>query len=246
MTAPAQAILDFQVSQSGGLGGFGPVHDGEVIKQSAEEHVRNGTYCKAIPLMVGTCLNEATLFSIYNPAMRNLSEEGLIRHLRSAFGDAADDALAVYRSAAKELGIGDRPLDIVGAFMTDRMFRNAAIKTAELQSRHASVWMYLFDYETPAADGLLHACHSFDIPFIFGTHLIPSMRPFCGEGRDVTSLSKVMMATYAAFARNGDPNHEALPDWPTYGDDRATMRLGPDCHLEGAPLESIRALWAKL
>lgn len=248
MAAPAHAIHDFYTRLSGGnmLGGvrFGPVLDGEIIIRSTTDAVRDGTYNNAIPMMIGTTLNEATLFSIFNPSFGNMTEEDLTRHLQSVFPENADEAITVYRSAAGELGVGEAPLDVIGAFMTDRMFRNPAITTAELQGRYTNIWMYLFDFETPAAAGRLHACHSLDIPFVFGTHHIPSMLPFCGEGEVVADLTRVMMATYAAFARNGNPNNEMLPEWPTYDNSRATMRLGTNCHVQHAPLDTIRELWA--
>ena len=224
--------------------GFGPVLDGEIISRNAAEAIRDGTYNSAIPMMIGTTLNEGTLFSIRNRSFLDMVEDDLTRHLQSVFPDNADEAVAVYRSVEGELGIGDAPVDVVGAFMTDRLFRHPAITTLELQGRHTDVWMYLFDFESPAADGALHACHSLDISFVFGTYQVPSMLPFCGEGEAVADLSRIMMATYAAFARNGNPNNEMLPEWSTYDNNRATMRLGTNCRVEQAPLDTIRELWA--
>ncbi len=241
MSAPAEAIHAFQGS---GLGGFGPILDGKVLPRSAAESVAAGTYSADIPMMIGTTMNEGTLFTIFNPRLREMQDADLIERFKPMFGDRAADAVSIYSKAAPELGISPSPVEIIGAVTTDRMFRNAAIRTAELQSRHNDVWMYLFDYETPAND-LLHSCHSFDIPFIFGTCHIPTMKPFCGEGETVNQLSRIMMATYASFARHGNPNHDLLPDWPTYGEQRETMRLGADCRLEHAPLEGLRQLWAE-
>lgn len=242
MSASAAAIHAFQ---GGGLGGFGPVLDGNVLPQSAIESVTAGTYSANIPMMIGTTLNEGTLFTIFNPGLREMNAEDLVDRFKPVFGDLAPDAISAYKRAAPELGIQPTPVEIMGALTTDRMFRNAAILTAELQSRHNDVWMYLFDYGTPAND-LLRSCHSFDIPFIFGTCHIPSMKSFCGEGEAVNRLSRIMMATYASFARHGDPNHDHLPDWPTYNEQtRATMRLGADCRLTHAPLDSLRELWTR-
>jgi para-nitrobenzyl esterase len=54
-----------------------------------------------------------------------------------------------------------------------------------------------------------------------------------------------MMETWLAFARTGDPNSAALPDWPAYdASRRATMRLGEKCRVEDAPFDDERALWA--
>jgi para-nitrobenzyl esterase len=126
--------------------------------------------------------------------------------------------------------------------MTDQMFRLPAIRTAELQSGHTpDTWMYLFDYESPSLDGRLGSSHSIDIPFIWGTYGIDSMKEYCGQGEKITRLSDVMMETYIAFARNGDPANNALPAWPRYdSQDRATMRLGEKCFVENAPMDEER------
>lgn len=71
--------------------------------------------------------------------------------------------------------------------LTDRIFRMASVWYAEVYSQYARTWMYRFDYETPAMRlTALHACHSSDIPYVFGNFharqykwmfLFPSPRP---------------------------------------------------------------------
>ena len=53
-----------------------------------------------------------------------------------------------------------------------------------------------------------------------------------------------MMDAWAAFARNGDPNHKGLPEWPRYNlEKRATMMLGTDPKVEYAPDDILRKAW---
>ena len=41
---------------------------------------------------------------------------------------------------------------------------------------------------------------------------------------------------WIAFARNGKPGHEKLPEWPAYSrDSRYTMSLGNECWLREDP-----------
>ena len=115
--------------------------------------------------------------------------------------------------------------------MTDSMFRIPAIKTAEAQGRHTpEVWSYRFDYPSPAYDGKLGACHSLDIPFIWGTYEAGNMRRFCGEGPHVAELSETMMNTWLAFAKTGNPNW----DGPARLADVQRRRAGRDVARPGA------------
>ncbi len=55
------------------------------------------------------------------------------------------------------------------------------------------------------------------------------MPRFCGSGPEVARLSETLMDGYLAFARAGDPNVDALPEWPRYESGRrATMVLDAD------------------
>jgi|TARA_B100000315_G_C14593375_1_gene597211 para-nitrobenzyl esterase len=224
---------------------FGPVRDGVIIAEDAATGIGDGTYCEGIPLLIGTTQNEATLFTTFNESYRNLDDAALAKRVTGMLGDRAGEAISCYRQMLDPDLLGVDSVDLMAAMSTDRMFRIPAIRTAELHSRHTpQTWMYLFDYTSPAEEGKLKACHSLDIPFIFGTCSSDSMRPFCGDGSEVDTLSRAMMATYIAFARDGDPSNALLPEWPTYDvGRRATMRLGLDCRIEEAPLDAVRALW---
>jgi len=133
------------------------------------------------------------------------------------------------------------------AIMTDSMFRIPAIRTAELHSHHTrETWMYVFDYESPALEGRLGACHSLDVPFVFGTTGVGELARFCGDTHLVRCLSEIIHDTYVAFGKHGNPEN-AMFDWPGYDRIyRRTMRLGMKSHLEDAPMEAERAFWESL
>ena len=251
-SAPADELIAFQQEiTSGGTGPrarFGPVLDGAVIQRDAAVGVASGAHTRGMPLMIGCTRDEFALFTVSNEALAGLDDDGLLRMVRGLRGDRARATIDGYREARTARGESSEPLAIWNALMTDQMFRIPAIRTAELHSAHTpQTFMYVFDHASPALEGRLGSCHSLDIPFIWGTYGADNMRGFCGSGATVEALSSVMMDLYVAFARNGDPATDALPDWPRYDTARrATMHLGEKCHVEDAPCEPERAIWDEL
>ena len=115
---------------------------------------------------------------------------------------------------------------------------------AQGTSSGAPVWMYSFDWETPAFGGRLKSPHSVDVPFVFDTlHVI-------GEAHRkprAQALADRVSKTWTAFARNGDPGNEAIPTWPAYtAERRATMLLDDECRVVDDPDSEARLLWSKV
>ena len=122
-----------------------------------------------------------------------------------------------------------------------------AIRTADCHGVHTpQIWMYRFDRESPAHDGRLGSCHSLDIPFVWGTHGLADMQRFCGTGAGAERLSERVMASYLAFARDGNPATAETGDWPCYESERrATMLLGDEFEVVDAPLDTVRGFWER-
>ncbi len=248
--APAEAVLAFQqeIAPAARLGRFGPVRDGAVIREPAADPIGRGDHTRGMPLLIGHTLHEWGLWTGMDAAMASLDETGLAKLASRLFAARTQEAIAVYREARAKRGESTRCESLWTAMMTDARFRIPAIRTAELHGRHTpSTWMYCFDYTSPALDGNLGACHSLDVPFVWGTYESENMARFCGSGPEVEALSARVMRSYLAFARHHDPAHDALPAWPRYdASRRATMRLGRACAVADAPMDEERALWASL
>lgn len=246
-TAAADEVLAYQLELTGGeLGGtvrFGPVRDGALIRTATDEALRAGAHSRAMPLLIGHTANEWGLWSGMNRRLTQLDESGLRDNAGRLFGDAAEAAIEIYRQEGAAT-----PVAVWTAMMTDQMFRIPAIRTAELQAAQgAPTWMYRFDHPSPALEGRLGACHSIDIPFVWGTHDADNMPRFCGIGPEVAALSELLMDTYLAFARSHDPGNVHLPDWPRYAvESRATMLLDSESRVELDPGAAVRELWATL
>jgi len=60
-------------------------------------------------------------------------------------------------------------------------------------------------------------------------------------------LAAAVSASWAAFARNGNPATPALPSWPAYrADQRAVMVLDRECRVVTDPDRDPRLLWSRI
>ena len=234
---PAEAIL----AEQGEIGRWAPTQDGEVIVEDTADVLKSGRFTRGMPLLIGHTRDESTLFTMFDKRLANMDKAHLVELARDQFGDYAEDAVHCYEGARAANGLARQPAAIWAAMATDRMFRMPAIQTAMCHFAHTQeIWMYRFDHESPAHDGRLGACHSLDIPFVWGTYQLPEMQRFCGTGDAVARLSERVMASWLAFAYHGDPNNDALPHWPRYGDGRATMLFDDKPWMCFDPLSTVR------
>ena len=148
--------------------------------------------------------------------------------LKQIFGDVAKPALAMYTEARADQSPDAAWIDI----MSDLVFRMPAIRLAEGQVRQgAPVWMYRFDWESPAFGGVLGAAHAMDIPFVFNTLDVGLSRMFTGDSPGRQKLSDLMHASWAAFISSGNPAA------PSCQPGRPTIWTGAP-PLSGAPLRT--------
>jgi para-nitrobenzyl esterase len=253
---PVSAILAAQQQIVGGLlaigGGlpFQPVVDGRVLPRQPLEAIADGE-APGVALLVGTNRDEWKLFALADPKLKSLDESRLVRRLERALPGRdpdgrpyAERALEVYR---RSRGAGEEasPIALWNAIEGDRVFRVPAVRLADAQSAHSrDVYSYLFTWESPVLGGALGACHGLDVPFVFGTAMLPALRAFVGEGPEVAALCARIQAAWIAFARSGNPSHAALPDWPRYDPTlRSTLLLGRECHLKTAADDEALRFW---
>ncbi|HLI06817.1 MAG TPA: carboxylesterase/lipase family protein [Ktedonobacteraceae bacterium] len=232
-------LADVMAAQASVLGkqrailAFGPVVDGTTLPQPPVAAIASG-FARDVTVLVGTNRDEARLFSAVNPG------EPDIRVLKHLFGDEADRVITTY-SAERA---GEPLTDVWSAIQTDQMFRIPAIRLAELQARQgAPVWMYRFDWASPAFGGRLGAAHAIELAFVWNNIAKAAMRPLLGDAPP-QELAQRMHAAWIAFARTGNPKTPALPDWPAYNtEQRATMLFNTRCQLVDDPDAVERRLW---
>jgi para-nitrobenzyl esterase len=244
-TAPSDQILDYQRQLASSGVRFGPVLDGVLIKDDASVAIGAGKHTCGKPLLIGSTRDEYGLWTGMSESLQSLDMAGLEKLAKQPFGEHARDGIEVYRAARAKRGHDCSPVALWRAIMTDSMFRIPAIRTAELHSQHTpQTSMYLFEYESPALDGKLGACHSLDVPFLFGT--TGAVSEFCGDTHLVRCLSEAIHDSFVSFVHCGTPQN-VMYDWPFYdAKQRLTMRLNMQSVVESSPMDEERAFWAAL
>ena len=86
--------------------------------------------------------------------------------------------------------------------------------------------------------------HAIELPFVWHMLDDPLWAPLVGS-EPPTALADAMQDAWIAFARTGKPDHDGLPDWPTYDvDTRPTMEFGATCSVASDPGRTTRVLWS--
>ncbi len=216
-----------------------PVVDGTVLVRRPNDAVEDGA-AMDVPILIGTNLDEWRLFGLLDPVFSATREEDLESAIATHYPADPTLALHTYRKRMAEA----TPAQVLAGVVTDSVFRIPAIRLAEAQHRGGgTAWMYLFTQPTTQLGGQMGSCHGLEIPYVFNTLDQGPAPLFAGENPP-TGLARDMNATWAAFARNGDPAGGALGPWPAYEPaSRSTMILDVEPHPEDDPLAEERELW---
>lgn len=191
-----------------------------------------------VPLMIGTCKDECTLFLAGDPDLGKMSIEQARQRFNEMLGDRAASAFEAYRNASPD----DQPSYWVTSLMTDRMFRTDTIIQADRKSaqKAAPVFMYRVDYEPRVANRLLRTPHGTEVPLMTGNLAPPE---FIGSGPEVEALSATMMRAWINFVHSGQPGQQGLA-WPSYDSNRRkTMIFDTPCRIVSDPDPITRKFW---
>ena len=225
-----QQLLEAQLAASAGAPGLGngPVLDGKYLTHDAFDPAAPSESAQ-IPLIVSTTLEDAAL-SLSN---FNLSEADLKELIDKRYKTQGGEILGLYRKYYPEKS----PYLIQAMMFTDAGFRRSAIKQAELKAAQGkgAVYMYQWEWPTPAFGGRYGAVHGLDVSGSFRE---------AREGNDAARVADQLSSSWVAFARSGDPNNARIPPWTTYDTKtRATMIFGTPTQLENDPRSEIRSFW---
>ena len=219
---------------------FGPVVDGDVLPAQPFDPAASDI-CADIPLIIGDMKHEtANFLAVLDPVWdRTLTEAGLRQRIDPIAGPHTGRVIELYGQLYPDLNPAERLI----AATTDSNFRIRSLTLAQRRAalNRAPVWMYSFEWQTPVLGGKLKAPHAMDVPFVFNTLDLTNAT---GGSPDAQRLADTMSSVWAAFARNGRPDHAAIPAWPAYDSrTRATLILDKTCRIENDPGGEARRLW---
>jgi para-nitrobenzyl esterase len=252
LSVPATDLVDATTEMAKGRPDAGiiplpflPTVDGSFIPEHPLRAVERGS-ASGVDLMIGTNRDELTLFGLGNPALMALDAAGVERWVANAAPDVpASELLETYREARTSRSESVESKDMWVAIGTDNVFRWPSLQLAAAQGTHGGpTYVYLFEWESPAFNGILGSCHALELPFVFGAVRHPAVQLFSGSGPVVETLSSQMQAAWLSFAAKGDPSHEGIGTWETWDPgNRRTMIFGPESGAADAPRDAELATW---
>jgi para-nitrobenzyl esterase len=189
-----------------------------------------------VPLLIGTNKDEMAIFYANDKKAGWIDEQELLRRLRPVFGDRTESVVGIHRRNRPQ----ENPWDLLVSISSEDR-RMLSIETAERKIAVGGSPVYLYYFMWESNFGLLKASHVMEIPFVFDNL---DKTPLVGTREDRHGLAKVMSQTWLAFARTGDPNHDALPHWEPYDTKRRpTMLFDVPARLEYDPRREERQIW---
>ena len=221
---------------------IGPVLDDIVFKNSLLESIDMGN--RAVPILIGTNLNEFRLWMLYSNLLKRLPLDYYKPWLNAITGGRADEMFDIYRS--EKPGYSDA--EIGAELVTDAAARIPSIRLAEaLSSQGQDVWMYLFTLQSNIEDGWLGSPHGAELGFMFNNlkaQVVSHMFDISADQDAYQTFAYTMQDAWINFIRQGNPNTDTLGEWSKYdADKRLTMILDFDSQLESDPMSVERVSW---
>jgi para-nitrobenzyl esterase len=205
----------------GGLN-FGPVVDGKSLPANPFDPTAPAA-AASVPFLTGTTATEVTFFAP-DAQLRPIDDATFLTRVKELLrvDDAkANEVIAVYRRNQPNR----ENIDLFLRMSTDNSFFRGGVETqAERKTaqRGSPVYMYRFEYYSPAREGRLRSMHCMEIPFVFDN--LEAGKAFTGISPAAQKLADQMSAAWVAFARSGNPNHAGIPQWTAFNaDQRPTM-----------------------
>lgn len=188
-----------------------PVVDGVVVPKQPTEIYAGGEVALKVPTIIGSNLNEGTLFHSGilgdRPHPDAAAYEATLVRLLGAENGAK--ALAMYPVTGTM-----KPDEVLAQVESDAMFACPTRRASRALTR-AGVPVYRYHFVRRPDNGVVAAfgaTHGAEVPFVFGND-----DPMLGGVSDGgMPLREAMMRYWTNFAKMGDPNVGNDPKWPRY------------------------------
>ncbi|MGH6993066.1 MAG: carboxylesterase family protein, partial [Caulobacteraceae bacterium] len=188
-----------------------------------------------VPILVGWCKDEWTLFTVGEPWFGRMSEDDL-QHRVKPLGEPGQRLLAAYRAAYPTYS----PTYLWIQMISARMMAGSEALAARKAAQHAApAYVYMMAWETPVAGGAFKTPHTMEIPFMLYSY--DKVRTFVGEGPGLRHMADQIGGAWAAFARTGRPDHPGIPHWPAFNlAERPVMEFNTISRVVDDPLSEVR------
>ncbi|KAI8990059.1 Alpha/Beta hydrolase protein [Pilobolus umbonatus] len=236
-----------------GLAPIGPNADNGILSSTLIEHF----FHKPLPaehsdlkIMIGYTRDEFNFFFPFLPNFQEMDDSMFVRtYFTHIFG--YKNARRAYEIYKQDIVPPMSPPSEVSRYMcSDVMSRIATLMTAEnLKKRGHTVYVYEWDYESNDVQNVIKAAHMVDSVFSWDNLVYWTDNPFLGPGDDFERdrIAKQISLAIIQFAKESDPNHPGIPEWPVYFKDdcrdRHTLIFDREVRVEHNIYDSGLQLW---
>jgi len=212
---PANDLLQAAAKLNRGFA-FGASIDGYYLPSDLETIYAQGAQSH-VPLLAGWNADEGKMFVLFAP--QKPTAKSFAEQAKARFGDHAEDLLKLYPATTDQEAVLSAE-----ALASDDFIASATWKWIDMQRQTGNSPVYAYHFEQvpavkpgakigpiPASEmGSRHAC---EIEYVFQTLKSQEGVPWT---EDDFKVSDAMSSYWVNFVKNGNPNGNGLPDWPTY------------------------------
>lgn len=205
MNKTSEVIIEAINKMSGSnplFAGSNLIYGGQDFPLMPEQAAAEGKIT-AMPLIIGTNKGEGNVF--FNPQMPwdDGTKAFFNRWTRTEGDPDENEEFTAYP---------DYPsFTAIRQILTDKVFTGPSMAIANSVSKEAPVYVYRFDYDTPATRQMfMGAFHSFEMAFAFGN--ITENPMLMGVEEEAASVSREMNGAWATFIKTGSAGWDAYSE----------------------------------
>jgi para-nitrobenzyl esterase len=230
----AQQKLQAGATPEAGGGGvsWAPIVDGKHIP-APTWYPKAPSMSANVPLLVGSVLNEQTTSTMmHDLTLDDMSMDEAKKRLNLQYKDRTDHVVEVFQKEHPKA----TPFELLSRITSSAGARDNAVTQAERKAAlgAAPAYLYWYQWQTPILDGKPRAFHTSELAFVF--YNTDRCAWQTGGGPGPRALSAKIADAWINFARNGDPNHPGLPQWPKFNKEQCpTMIFDSECAVKNNP-----------